>query len=77
MKDLITQDPDILGGGLIIKGARISVESILKLLAGGIEIKDILKEYPFLKKEHIQAAVIFQRSYFGSKTKLQTQCWNI
>lgn len=53
----ITQDSDILGGKAIIKGTRMSVESILELLSSGMEIKEILKEYPFLKKEQVQAAI--------------------
>lgn len=57
MKKLITQDPEILGGKPIIAGTRMSVEVILESLAGGMSINEMLKAYPFLKKEHIQAAV--------------------
>ncbi len=59
MKDLIIQDPEILGGKPIIAGTRMSVESILELLSSGMEIKEILKEYPFLKKEQVKAAIDF------------------
>jgi len=47
MKSLITQNPEILGGKPIIAGTRMSVESIMELLSSGMEIKEILKEYPF------------------------------
>lgn len=57
MKNLITQDSDILGGKPVITGTRMSVEIILELLSSGMEIKDILKEYPLLKEEQIRAAV--------------------
>jgi len=57
MKRLITQNPKILGGKPIISGTRMSVEVILEFLAGGMEIKDMLKEYPFLKREQIEAAI--------------------
>lgn len=56
MSELITQDPEILGGKPIIKGTRMSVESILELLASGMSTEEILKDYPILKKKHIQAA---------------------
>lgn len=59
MKDLITQNPDILGGKPIIKGTRMSVESILDLIASGMSTEEILKDYPILKKEHIQAAAAY------------------
>ena len=65
MNKLITQDPDILGGKPIIKGTRMSVESILELLASGVEINEILKDYPILKKEHILAAVEYASRLVG------------
>lgn len=51
MKDLITQDSNILGGKPIIAGTRMSVESVLELLSSGMEMQDILKEYPFFNKK--------------------------
>ncbi len=65
MQDLITQDPEILGGKPIIKGTRMSVESILELLASGEEIKGILEEYPFLTREQIQAAIDYAAKLVG------------
>lgn len=35
----------------------MSVEVILEFLAGGMEIKEMLKEFPFLTKEQIRAAI--------------------
>src|SRR3989344_8909022 len=76
MKKLIVQDPDILGGKPVIAGTRMSVEVILEFLAGGMEVKDILKEYPFLKKGQIEAALDFaakivrrQESYLFDKAR--------
>jgi uncharacterized protein (DUF433 family) len=60
-KNIITQDPDILGGKPIITGTRMSVESILELLSSGMEMKEILIEYPFLKMEYIQAALDYAK----------------
>lgn len=57
MKLLITQDPDILGGKPIIAGTRISIEVILELLASGMEVKNLLKEYPSLTKEQVKAVI--------------------
>jgi uncharacterized protein (DUF433 family) len=66
-QNFITQDPTILGGKPIIAGTRMSVESILELLSSGMEIKDILKEYPFLKKEQIQTAVDYAAKIVGKE----------
>lgn len=50
-------DQKILCGKPIIKGTRISVEFILELLASGMNGKEIVKEYPQLKKEDVLAAI--------------------
>ncbi len=67
MKSLITQNPEILGGKPIIAGTRMSVESIMELLSSGMEIKEILKEYPFLKRNHIMAAIEYAAKLTGNK----------
>ena len=67
MKDLITQDRKILGGKPIIAGTRMSVEVILEFLAGGMEIKEMLREYPFLTMKQIQAAIQYAAKQVGSK----------
>lgn len=66
-KNLIIQDPDILGGKPIIAGTRMSVESILELLSSGMEIKEILKEYPFLRKEQIEASINYAKNLISKE----------
>ena len=44
----VTNNPAILGGKPVIRGMRLSVEHILKMLARGISHKEIIEEYPFL-----------------------------
>jgi len=56
-RDRIIVDPQVLMGKPIIKGTRIAVEFILDLLASGWTVKDILKNYPQLKKKDIIAAL--------------------
>lgn len=67
MKSLITQDPNILGGKPIIAGTRMSVEVILEFLAGGMDTKDILKEYSFLTKAQVEAAVDYAAKIVGKE----------
>jgi uncharacterized protein (DUF433 family) len=52
-------NPKILNGKPIIKGTRISVELIIKLIAEGWKEEDIIKEYPSLKKDDIKAALYY------------------
>jgi uncharacterized protein (DUF433 family) len=49
-------DPEIRHGKPIIKGTRVPVEVILGSLAGGMDIRDIIKDYE-ITKEDVQAAI--------------------
>ncbi len=53
----ITVDPAIMVGKPIIKGTRITVELILRLLAEGMTENEILENYPHLRTEDIRAAL--------------------
>jgi len=52
-------NPKVMGGKPVIKGTRIPVELILKMLSQGISTKEILEEYLHLTKEDIQAALAY------------------
>ena len=55
----ITYNPSIFGGKPIIRGMRIAVEHILGMLASGSTVEELLKGYPFLEKEDIQACLMY------------------
>ena len=55
--DRISMDPEVLSGKPVIKGTRIPVYLIIQLLANGLTEKEILKQYPTLKKQDIKAAL--------------------
>jgi uncharacterized protein (DUF433 family) len=55
----ITVDPKIMAGKPVIRGTRIPVELIVRMLAQGIPEADILREYPRLKPEDIRAALTY------------------
>ncbi len=55
----ITVNPKVMVGKPIIKGTRLTVEHILKLLAHGATAKEILDEYQGLTREDIQACLLF------------------
>jgi len=52
-------DPDICGGELCARGTRVFVTTILDSLAEGATRDEILRSYPSLKPEHIQAALAY------------------
>jgi uncharacterized protein (DUF433 family) len=55
----ITVDPAVCHGKACIKGTRIMVSVILDNLAAGTTTEEIIKSYPSLTKEDIQAAVAY------------------
>lgn len=55
--DRIVLDNDILAGKPVIRGTRITVELIIELMASGMAIPEILKEYPHLTNKDILAAL--------------------
>lgn len=55
----ITHDPKVMGGRPCIRGMRVTVGTIIGLLASGQTADDILKAYPYLEREDIQAALSY------------------
>jgi len=55
----ITINPAQCGGRPCIRGMRIRVKDILDLLAAGVSREDILRDFPYLENEDIQAALEF------------------
>lgn len=55
----ITIDPKLVVGKPTIRGMRITVDQILKALAGGISTDELMADYPELEKDDIQAALLY------------------
>jgi len=55
----ITVDPKVMVGKPIIRGTRIPVALILKMLGQGIPTGEILREYPRLEEVDIEAAIAY------------------
>ncbi len=55
----ITIDPDVLVGKPIIKGTRLSVDFILRLLAQGWSESEILRNYPGITSANIRACLAY------------------
>jgi len=53
--DRITVNPDVVVGKPTIRGLRITVEQILKALAGGITVEELLEDYPELERYVLQS----------------------
>lgn len=58
-QDYIIVDPTICHGRACIKGTRVMVSVVLDNFAAGLSVKEIVKSYPSLTPEAIQAAVAY------------------
>ncbi len=58
-KSYITTDPDVCHGKACVRGTRIMVSVILDNLAADQSPEAILKSYPSLTREAIQAAMAY------------------
>ena len=63
----ITVNPKVMAGKPVIKGTRIHVEQVLRLLAQGITIEQVLKDYPHLTKDDIMAALLYAAKLTGNE----------
>ena len=55
----ITFDPEVMGGKPCIRGLRVTVGTIVGLVAAGHSTADILRAYPYLEEEDVQEALSY------------------
>jgi uncharacterized protein (DUF433 family) len=55
----ITHDPGVMAGRPCIRGMRVTVGTVVGLLAEGHSEEEILQAYPYLEKEDIKAALSY------------------
>lgn len=62
MYERISIDPKVCHGQACIKGTRIPVHQIVRMLANGDTIEDLLEEYPSLERDDILACLDYVAS---------------
>lgn len=67
MDELITSDPEVLGGKPCVAGTRLAVAFILELLAGGASREEVLEAYPQLTEEGLAAALHYAAERVGAE----------
>ena len=55
----ITFDPAVMGGKACIRGLRMTVGTVVGLLAAGRSHEEILRAYPYLEREDIDQALAY------------------
>lgn len=55
----ITFNPEVMGGKPCIRGIRITVGTIVGLMASGMTTEEILADYPYLEREDVMEALAY------------------
>lgn len=67
MPERIVINPEICGGRPVVRGTRITVQTVLEFLAAGDSPEDVLAEYPTLTREDIQACLDYASRLMGNR----------
>ncbi len=67
MLDRITVNPNVCNGKPTIRGLRITVDFVLKLIGDGYTAEDIVREYPELEKDDVYQAAKYA-AWLASET---------
>lgn len=55
----IRLDPHVMGGKPTVKGTRVTVGTIVGLIAAEHSIEEVLEAYPYLQREDVLAALAY------------------
>jgi uncharacterized protein (DUF433 family) len=66
--DYLESKSDIMLGKPVVKGTRITVELILKMLSEGASVDSIIDAYPHLQPIHISAVLAYATDVVANET---------
>ncbi|WP_457652335.1 DUF433 domain-containing protein [Rhodocaloribacter sp.] len=55
----ITLNPEVMGGKPCIRGTRVTVGTIVGLIAAGHSLDEVLEAYPYLTREDVLEALAY------------------
>jgi len=70
VNDRIEINLDVMQGKPVIRGTRVPVELLLRKLAEGATIEDLLDAYPRLSADHVRAALAYAADTIAHETVL-------
>lgn len=68
LDDFLTQDADVCGGRLRIKGTRMTVHQVVTLYKSGFAAEEIVDQYPHLELAQVYAALA---SYHANREAIE------
>jgi len=67
LKELISIDPEVLGGQPVFKGTRVPIETLFDHLEAGISLREFLDDFPTVAKEQAVAVLEIANRLLTSK----------
>lgn len=67
IKNIITIDPEILGGQAVFKGTRVPIDSLFMHLEQGISLNEFLEDFPSVTREQAIAVLELAEKLVTSK----------
>lgn len=71
LRELITIDPEILGGQPVFKGTRVPVETLFDHLEAGVSLDQFLEDFPSVSREQAVATLEIANKLLTSKNIAQ------
>ncbi len=66
MTERIVIDPEICNGRPVVRGTRITAQTVLEFLGAGDSVEDVLDEYPTLTRADVQACLNYAARAMGN-----------
>ena len=67
IKDVISIDPEVLGGQAVFKGTRVPIETLFDHLEAGVSLDAFLNDFPSVTKEQAVATLEIANKLLTSK----------
>jgi uncharacterized protein (DUF433 family) len=64
INDVITSDPEILGGTPVFKGTRVPVKNLFDYLEAGDSVDRFIEDFDYIPKESVVAILKFTEKIF-------------
>jgi uncharacterized protein (DUF433 family) len=71
MKHRIELNPEVCNGRPVIRGTRITVDTVLGYLGAGDSVEDVLEAHPHLLREDVLACIDYARRLSSARSTIQ------
>ena len=71
MEHRIELNPEVCNGRPVIRGTRITVDTVLGYLGAGDSVEDVLEAHPRLLREDVLACIDYARRLSSARSTIQ------